>query len=55
MAKKQSAKKKPRKPKSKPKLVTDEAEPEKVRIGPLDPPPPESGGGSSSSDESQQP
>jgi hypothetical protein len=41
MAKKQSSKK-PKPSKLKPK--TEKSEPEKVRIGPLDPPPPEGGG-----------
>lgn len=59
MAKRQS----PRKParKSKPdkvkpdkfKPMTDKAEPEKVKIGPLDPPPPESGEGTSTGPENQ--
>jgi hypothetical protein len=53
MAKKQS----PRKParKGKPDRIksTDKSEPEKVKIGPLDPPPPESGGGTTGGDENQ--
>lgn len=51
MAKKQS----PKKSKPKPKSMTDKAEPEKVKIGPLDPPPPpETGGGTSTPDDTQQ-
>lgn len=41
MAKKQS--KKPKAEKIKP--MTERSEPEKVKIGPLDPPPPKDGGG----------
>ena len=45
MAKNQSPEK-PGKPKRrKPKPVTGDSEPEKVKIGPLDPPRPEYGGG----------
>ena len=51
MAKKQSPKKPPVKPK---KSVTGKAEPEKVKIGPLDPPPPKGGGGTTGPDDSQQ-
>lgn len=58
MAKKQSSRKRPSKPKPRPKPrlkpVTGKAEPEKVRIGPLDPPPPETGGGTSAPDDSRQ-
>lgn len=52
MAKKQSPKKPPVKPKK--KSVTGKAEPEKVKIGPLDPPPPKGGGGAIIPDDSQQ-
>jgi len=51
MAKKQSKPPDKRKPKLKPK--TERSEPEKVKIGPLDPPPPESGGGSLPGDDSK--
>ena len=53
MAKKRSPKKKaPRKPKP----LTEKAEPEKVRIGPVDPPPPpESGEGTPAGPDTQQP
>lgn len=56
MAKKQSSRKRPSKPRPKPRLkpVTGKAEAEKVRIGPLDPPPPETGGGTSAPDDSRQ-
>lgn len=47
MAKKRSKKPKP----DKFKPMTEKSEPEKVKIGPLDPPPPESGGGTVTGDE----
>ena len=55
MAKKQS--KPPGKRKSKPKLkpTIERSEPEKVKIGPLDPPPPEEGEGTIPGDEIKQP
>lgn len=54
MAKKQS--KPPSKPKpGKVKPMSERSEPEKVKIGPLDPPPPESGGGTIPGDEIKQP
>lgn len=56
MAKKQSPRKPPSKPKpgkGKLKPLTDKAEPEKVKIGPLDPPPPGGGGATTIYDDSK--
>ncbi|MFL6199850.1 MAG: hypothetical protein ACJ76J_11780 [Thermoanaerobaculia bacterium] len=49
MAKKQSKKPVKQKP-GKIKPMTERSEPEKVKIGPLDPPPPESGEGTATGD-----
>ena len=54
MAKKQSSKKPPAKSKpGKLKPMTGKAEPEKVKIGPLDPPPPKGGDGTLLGDDSK--
>ena len=54
MAKKQSPGKPARKGKpDKVKPMTGKSEPEKVKIGPLDPPPPGSGGGTTTGTENQ--
>jgi hypothetical protein len=58
MAKKQSSKKSNPKPgEGKPGKIklpmVEQAEPEKVKIGPLDPPPPEGGGGTTTGGENQ--
>jgi hypothetical protein len=53
MAKKQSKQPDKPKPKRKLKSTTEKSEPEKVKIGPLDPPPPESGGGTITGDENR--
>ena len=56
MAKKRSPKKpKPDKPDKPDKLkpTVERSEPEKVKIGPLDPPPPKDGGGTTTGDDYQ--
>lgn len=51
MAKKQSFKKSKLKPAMGKLPMVEQSEPEKVKIGPLDPPPPEGGEGTATGDE----